>query len=46
LYLQAQNVYVWTKYKGADPDNISSAGVDAAVSPQVRALSFGLAIGF
>jgi TonB-dependent starch-binding outer membrane protein SusC len=46
VYTQAQNVYVWTKYKGADPDNISSAGVDAAVSPQVRTISFGLSLGF
>jgi hypothetical protein len=46
VYVQAQNVYVWTKYKGADPDNISSLGVDAAVSPQVRTISFGLSLGF
>ncbi|MEP7237890.1 MAG: TonB-dependent receptor, partial [Ferruginibacter sp.] len=35
FYVQGQNLYVWTKYKGADPDNISTLGVDAAVSPQV-----------
>jgi hypothetical protein len=46
VYAQAQNVYVWTKYKGADPDNISAAGVDAAVAPQVRTISFGLSVGF
>ena len=46
IYAQAQNVYVWTKYKGADPDNISSLGVDAAVAPQIRTVSFGLSVGF
>jgi TonB-dependent starch-binding outer membrane protein SusC len=46
IFAQAQNVYVWTKYTGADPDNISSAGVDAAVSPSVRTISFGLQAGF
>ncbi|MFT3826782.1 MAG: TonB-dependent receptor [Chitinophagaceae bacterium] len=46
LYAQGQNLHVWTKYKGADPDNISAAGVDAAVAPQVRTVSFGLSVGF
>ncbi len=46
LFAQAQNVYVWTKYKGSDPDNISSLGVDAAVAPQIRTISFGLSAGF
>ena len=46
VYAQAQNVYVWTNYSGADPENISSAGVDAAVSPSVRTISFGLSVGF
>lgn len=46
LYAQAQNVHVWTKYKGADPDNISALGVDNAYSPQVRTLSVGLSVGF
>ncbi|HTL06797.1 MAG TPA: TonB-dependent receptor [Chitinophagaceae bacterium] len=46
IYAQAQNVYVWTKYKGADPDNISALGVDAAVAPQIRTISFGLSVGF
>jgi TonB-dependent starch-binding outer membrane protein SusC len=46
LFAQAQNVYVWTKYKGADPDNISALGVDAAVAPQIRTISFGLSAGF
>jgi hypothetical protein len=46
LYVQGQNLYVWTKYHGADPDNISLGGIDASVSPQVRTFSFGLSAGF
>ena len=46
IFAQGQNLHVWTKYKGADPDNISSQGLDAAVSPQVRTISFGLNVGF
>ncbi len=53
FFVQGQNLYVWTKYKGADPDNINTLvgtqaiqGVDAAVSPQVRNISMGLTVGF
>ena len=46
FYVQGQNLYVWTKYSGADPDNISTTGVDAAVSPQVRNISMGFSFGF
>ncbi|MEI9958636.1 MAG: hypothetical protein WDM90_20535 [Ferruginibacter sp.] len=46
IFVQIQNAYVWTKYKGADPDNISSMGVDAAVAPQIRTISFGVSAGF
>jgi TonB-linked SusC/RagA family outer membrane protein len=46
FFLQGQNLAVWTKYKGADPDNISTLGIDAAVSPQVRTVSFGVNLGF
>ena len=46
FYVQGQNLFVWTKYKGADPDNISTLGIDAAVSPQVRNISMGLSLGF
>ncbi|HTE11875.1 MAG TPA: TonB-dependent receptor [Chitinophagaceae bacterium] len=46
IFVQGQNLYVWSKYKGADPDNISTLGVDAAVSPQVRNVSFGVSLGF
>lgn len=46
IYVQGQNLYTWSKYKGADPDNYSTLGVDAAVSPQVRTFSVGLSVGF
>lgn len=46
LFAQGQNLYLWSKYKGADPDNISTLGVDAAVSPQIRTISFGVSVGF
>lgn len=46
FFVQGQNLYVWSKYKGADPDNISTLGVDAAVSPQVRNISVGFSLGF
>ncbi|HEX6848323.1 MAG TPA: TonB-dependent receptor [Chitinophagaceae bacterium] len=46
FFVQGQNLAVWTKYTGADPDNISSLGLDNAVSPQVRTISFGASVGF
>ncbi len=46
FFVQGQNLYVWTKYKGADPDNISAGGIDQSVSPQIRTISFGLSVGF
>jgi len=46
FFLQGQNLAVWTDYTGADPDNISAGGVDAAVAPQIRTISFGLSVGF
>ena len=45
FYVQGQNLAVWTAYTGADPDNISPLGLDNAVSPQVRTISFGLSLG-
>jgi hypothetical protein len=47
LYVQGQNLHVWTKYSGADPDNHSSTGLEnAALPPQIRTISFGLNVGF
>ncbi len=46
LFFQGQNLFVWTKYTGADPENASEAGLDQAVSPQIRVFSGGFNIGF
>jgi hypothetical protein len=46
MYVQGQNLYVWTKYSGADPDNVSTGGIDQSVAPQIRTISAGLSVGF
>lgn len=47
IYAQGQNLGLWTKYTGADPDNITTAGLDnPGLPPQLRTISFGLNIGF
>ena len=46
FFFQGQNLFVWTKYTGADPENASEAGLDGGVSPQIRVFSGGLNIGF
>lgn len=46
FYVQGQNLYAWSKYKGADPDNITAGGIDQSVAPQIRTISFGLSVGF
>jgi TonB-dependent starch-binding outer membrane protein SusC len=45
FYVQAQNVYVWTKYKGIDPEAFSENGQDNSISPQVRNISVGVSLG-
>lgn len=45
FYVQGQNLHVWTKYSGADPDNITNGGIDQSVSPQIRTLSLGMNVG-
>jgi hypothetical protein len=46
FFVQGQNLALWTKYSGLDPENASQAGQDNAVSPQPRVVSFGLSVGF
>ena len=46
FFVQGQNLAVWSKYSGLDPENASQAGLDNAVSPQVRIISTGLSFGF
>ena len=46
VFAQGQNLFMLTKYTGIDPDNASQGGLDNAVSPSLRILSFGLNVGF
>lgn len=53
LYLQAQNLFVITKYYGFDPEvssnggaNPETAGVDYAAYPQARTITFGVNFNF
>jgi hypothetical protein len=46
FFVQGQNLAVWTKYSGLDPENASQSGQDNAVSPQLRVISTGLSFGF
>jgi hypothetical protein len=46
FFVQGQNLAVWTKYSGLDPENVSQNGQDNAVSPQLRVISTGLSFGF
>lgn len=41
IYIQAQNSFIFTKYKGMDPE-MESAGVDYNATPRQRVLSLGL----
>ena len=45
-YVQGQNLAVWTKYTGIDPENTSELGIDNASVPQMRTFTFGLNLGF
>ena len=53
LYIEAQNLYTFTKYYGFDPDVSSTgggspntAGIDYAAYPQARTLLFGINFKF
>jgi TonB-linked SusC/RagA family outer membrane protein len=46
IFLQLQNTWVWTKYKGADPEGYSNLGIDATTSPAIRTISGGVSVGF
>ncbi len=45
FFVQAQNAFVWTNYKGIDPEAYSENGQDNSISPQVRNISFGVNLG-
>lgn len=46
LYVQGQNLAVWTKYSGIDPENASELGIDNNSVPQLRTFTVGLNVGF
>jgi len=46
VFVQAQNVYVWTKYSGIDPEAFGDDGQDAGIAPPVRNISAGITLGF
>ncbi len=46
FFVQGQNLFAWSDYSGADPDNITAGGIDQSVSPQIRTFSFGFNVGF
>ncbi len=46
IFVQGQNLAVWTKYSGIDPENTSELGIDNSSVPQLRSFTAGLNIGF
>ena len=46
LFVQGQNLLLFTKYSGIDPDNTDVRGLDYNSVPQARSFSFGLNVGF
>jgi TonB-dependent starch-binding outer membrane protein SusC len=46
FYVQGQNLGIWTKYKGIDPENVSELGIDNSSVPQLRTITFGINVGF
>lgn len=45
LFVQGQNLYTWTKFRGFDPE-ISSGSLTGAQYPALRTFTFGLNVGF
>ncbi len=52
LFLQAQNLFTWTKYQGFDPEvstftlTNTAQGTDFLTFPQPRIITFGINAGF
>ena len=46
VFVQGQNLLVFTDYTGIDPDNIDVRGLDYNTLPQPKTFSVGLNIGF
>ena len=45
-FVQAQNLFVWSKYTGIDPENFTELGIDNSSVPQLRTFTTGINIGF
>lgn len=51
IYVAAQNLYTWTKYKGNDPEvsvfnDVRSPGVDYSAYPRAKTITFGIKASF
>jgi TonB-dependent starch-binding outer membrane protein SusC len=51
FYIQAQNAFTFTKYKGLDPEvavrgNANEFGIDEGILPASRTFLFGVNLGF
>jgi TonB-linked SusC/RagA family outer membrane protein len=46
IYVTGQNLAIWTKYKGIDPENVSELGIDNSSVPQLKTYTFGVNLGF
>lgn len=45
MFVQGQNLWVSTRYKGIDPDNVTEAGINYNVTPSARTISLGISLG-
>lgn len=46
FFVQGQNLGIWTKYSGIDPENTTEQGIENSSVPQLRTITMGLNIGF
>jgi hypothetical protein len=45
VFVQGQNLLLFTNYSGIDPENITDGGIDNNTVPKARILSFGFNLG-
>jgi hypothetical protein len=45
VFVQGQNLLLFTSYSGIDPENITEEGIDNNTVPKPRILSFGFNLG-
>jgi TonB-linked SusC/RagA family outer membrane protein len=46
IYAQGQNLAVWSKYTGIDPENFTELGIDNSSVPQLKTYTLGINVGF